>query len=168
MNLKLRRAEKKDMHSVLELIKELAIFEQEPNAVKITEEDLIKDGFGKSPAFKAFVAEMDNVIVGMALYYERYSTWEGRSIHLEDLVVKENCRSKGVGNALYTNVLKYAYDNNFKRVEWEVLDWNTRAIDFYKSTGATIFKNWRVAQIDEAALKKFVLSKSQSENNNKK
>ena len=160
MNLKLRRAEKKDMHSVLELIKELAIFEQEPNAVKITEEDLIKDGFGKSPAFKAFVAEMDNVIVGMALYYERYSTWEGRSIHLEDLVVKENFRGIGVGNALYTKVLKYAYDNDFKRVAWEVLDWNTRAIDFYKSTGATIFKNWRVAQIDENALKKFVLSKN--------
>ena len=135
----------------------MAIFEHEPNAVKITEEDLINDGFGKSPAFNAFVAELDNEIVGMALYYERYSTWEGRSIHLEDLVVQEKHRGKGIGSALYTKVLKYAYNNKFKRVEWEVLNWNTIAIDFYKSTGATIFEDWRVAQIDEEALKKFVL-----------
>jgi ribosomal protein S18 acetylase RimI-like enzyme len=157
MDLKLRSAEKNDMNSVLLLIKELAIFENEPNAVKITEEDLINDGFGKAPFFEVIVAELNNEIVGMALFYPRYSTWEGRSIHLEDLVVQEKHRGKGIGSALYTKVLKYAYNNKFKRVEWEVLNWNTIAIDFYKSTGATIFEDWRVAQIDEEALKKFVL-----------
>lgn len=160
MDLKLRRAVKNDMGSVLQLIKELAIFEQEPDAVKITEEDLINDGFGNTPSFIVFVAELDKKIVGIALFYQRYSTWKGKSIHLEDLIVQKKHRGKGIGNKLYAMVLNYAYENNFKRVAWEVLDWNTVAIDFYESTGATVFKDWRIAQMDEDALKKFVLSKS--------
>ncbi|MEN8125616.1 MAG: GNAT family N-acetyltransferase [Bacteroidota bacterium] len=156
MKFKLRNAKQTDMRSVLFLIKELATFEKEPHAVELTENDLIKDGFGKEPAFKAFVAEADNEIVGMALFYQRYSTWKGKTIHLEDLIVKQEFRGKGIGNALYTKVLKYAFKNNFKRVAWEVLDWNKVAIDFYKSTGAKVFDDWKVAQIDESALKSFV------------
>jgi len=156
MDLKLRRSEKKDMNFVLKLIKELAIFEREPDAVKITEEELIRDGFGKSPAFKVFVAELDGEIVGMALFYQRYSTWTGKSIHLEDLVVSKNYRGKGIGSKLYAKVLHYAFEHNFKRVAWEVLDWNKVAIDFYRSTGAVIFEDWRVAQMDEIGLSKFV------------
>ncbi len=159
MDLKLRRSEKKDMNSVLKLIKELAIFEHEPDAVKITEEELIRDGFGESPAFKVFVAEFNDEIVGMALFYQRYSTWKGKSIHLEDLIVSKNYRGKGIGSKLYEKVLHYAFDNNFKRVAWEVLNWNKVAIDFYKSTGATIFEEWRVAQLDEVGLKNFVSNK---------
>jgi len=158
MSLKLRKAVKADMGSVLILIKELATFEKEPEAVEVTVDELIKDGFGESPAFKVFVAELDNKIVGMALFYQRYSTWKGKSIHLEDLVVQEDHRGKGIGNALYTKVLKYAYVHNFKRVVWDVLDWNMVAIDFYKSTGASILKEWQVVHMNEIALKKFVES----------
>ncbi len=160
MDFKLRKAKRTDMRSVLLLIKELALFEKEPEAVVITEKTLIDDCFGDKPKFQVFVAELDNVIVGMALFYERYSTWKGKSLHLEDLIVQKKHRGKGIGNALYTKVLKYAYDHNFKRVAWEVLDWNKVAIDFYKSTGATVFDDWRVAQINEKALKSFVKKQS--------
>ncbi|VAV84545.1 N-acetyltransferase [hydrothermal vent metagenome] len=156
MELKLRKAVKSDMYSVLELIKELAIFENEPEAVSISEQTLIDDGFGEKPAFKVFVAELENKIVGMALFYERYSTWKGKSIHLEDLIVQNNHRGKGIGLSLYTKVLKYAHVNQFKRVAWEVLDWNKVAIDFYKSTGAKVFDLWRVAQIDEISITKYL------------
>ena len=156
MNLKLRNAKITDMKSVLSLIQELAKFEKEPDAVEITENILINDGFGENPKFTVFVAEADEKVVGMALFYERYSTWKGKSLHLEDLIVSEKYRGKGIGNALYTKVLKFAYNNDFKRVAWEVLEWNKVAVNFYKSTGATVFSDWRVAQINEKALKKFV------------
>ena len=156
MNLKLRNAKSIDMNSVLRLIKELALFEKEPDSVEITEQTLLEDGFGEKPKFQVFVAEIDHKIVGMALFYERYSTWKGKALHLEDLIVQEKYRGKGIGNALYTKVLKYAYNNGFKRVAWEVLDWNKVAIDYYLSTGANVFDDWRVAQINEIALEKFV------------
>jgi ribosomal protein S18 acetylase RimI-like enzyme len=143
------------MPSVLRLIKELAKFENEPEAVEVTVENLINSGFKKKPAFKVYVAEKEERIVGMALFYERYSTWKGKAIHLEDLIVEEEFRGKGIGNALYTEVLKYAYKNNFKRVAWEVLDWNTPAIDFYESTGAKLLKEWRVVHMDEKSLYHF-------------
>jgi GNAT superfamily N-acetyltransferase len=144
------------MVSVLKLIKELALFEKEPEAVEITETTLLEDGFGKKPLFQVFVAELDDKIVGMALFYERYSTWKGKALHLEDLIVRKEQRGKGIGNALYSEVLKYAYDHDFKRVAWEVLDWNKVAIDYYISTGAVVFDEWRVAQINEKALEIFV------------
>ena len=156
MNLKLRNAKRTDMKSVLQLIKELALFENEPEAVEINEKTLIHDGFGDKPKFQIFVAELDDEIVGMALFYPRYSTWKGKALHLEDLIVKEEYRGKSIGNALYTKVLQFAFENGFKRVAWEVLDWNKVAIDFYKSTGAEVFDEWRVAQIDENALTRFV------------
>lgn len=156
MPIKLRQAIKSDMKSVLALIKELAAFENEPDAVEITVDTLIKDGFGKYSSFKVFVAELENQIVGMALFYPRYSTWKGKSLHLEDLIVQKKYRGRGIGNELYTMVLKYAYDNNFNRVAWEVLDWNKVAIDFYKSTGAKVFDEWRIAQIDKISTKSYI------------
>ncbi len=156
MNLKLRNAKRTDMGSVLKLIKELALFEKEPEAVEITKETLLEDGFGEKPKFQVFVAELNEEIVGMALFYPRYSTWKGKALHLEDLIVQEKHRGKGIGNALYAKVLKYAYDFDFKRVAWEVLDWNKVAIDYYISTGAVVFDDWRVAQISEKALESFV------------
>ena len=133
MSFNIRLGEKKDMPSVLDLIIELAVFEKEPDAVEITLADLVRDGFSEKSMFKVFVAEQDNKIIGIALFYERYSTWKGRTIHLEDLIVTKNKQKIGAGKALYSAVLKYAYDNNFNRVSWEVIDWNTNAIDFYKS-----------------------------------
>ena len=156
MSFTIRIGEKKDVQSLLDLIVELAIFEKEPEAVKITIEDLLKDGFSDNPKFKFFVAEEGNTIIGIALFYERYSTWKGRTIHLEDLMVTKKRQKIGAGKALYTAVLKYAYDNNFNRVAWEVIDWNENAINFYKSTGATYLNNWSVVQMNKENLEKFI------------
>tara|TARA_B100000780_G_scaffold160001_1_gene111818 strand:- start:4320 stop:4799 length:480 start_codon:yes stop_codon:yes gene_type:complete len=156
MSFNIRLGEKKDMPSVLDLITELAVFEKEPDAVEITVADLVRDGFSENPMFKVFVAEQDNKIIGIALFYERYSTWKGRTIHLEDLIVTKNKQKIGAGKALYLAVLKSAYDNNFNRVSWEVIDWNTNAIDFYKSTGATYLNDWSVVQMNKENLEKFI------------
>ncbi|MEO9571412.1 MAG: GNAT family N-acetyltransferase [Polaribacter sp.] len=156
MDFIVRQGEKKDMQSVLDLITELAVFEKEPNAVEITVEDLLIDGFSENPQFKIFVAEQQNKIIGIALFYERYSTWKGKTIHLEDLIVTKQKQKIGAGKALYTAVLKYAFDNNYKRVAWEVIDWNTNAVEFYKSTGATYLNDWSVVQMNKENLAKFI------------
>jgi GNAT superfamily N-acetyltransferase len=156
MDFTVRLGEKKDMQSVLDLITELAVFEKEPDAVEITVEDLVRDGFSANPKFKIYVAEQENTIIGIALFYERYSTWKGRAIHLEDLIVTKSKQKIGAGKALYTAVLKYALDNNFNRVAWEVIDWNTNAIDFYKSTGATYLNDWSVVQMNKENLVNFI------------
>ena len=156
MGFRVRLGEEKDMQSVLNLITELAVFEKEPDAVEITVDDLIRDGFSDIPKFKVYVAEQENTIIGIALFYERYSTWKGRTIHLEDLIVTKSKQKIGAGKALYTAVLKYALDNNYNRVAWEVIDWNTNAVDFYKSTGATYLNDWSVVQMDKENLVKFI------------
>jgi GNAT superfamily N-acetyltransferase len=154
--MKIRKGQKKDMNAVLDLIKELAVFEKEPNAVLVTVADLERDGFGKNPLFHTFVAEVNEEIVGMALYYYRYSTWKGRTIHLEDLVVKENSRAKGCGIALYSEVIAQGKRDGVRRIEWNVLDWNTPAINFYEKSGAKVFKDWLVAQMDENGIDNFL------------
>ena len=154
--MRIRDAKKEDMPDVLELIKELAAFEKEPDAVETTVETLEKEGFGKQPLFHAFVAEVDGKIEGMALIYYRFSTWKGRTLHLEDLIVREEKRGTGLGNALYKKVIQYAKEQGVKRVEWVVLDWNQHAIDFYERSGATILKDWHTVQMDEAKMIKFV------------
>ncbi|MES2241013.1 MAG: GNAT family N-acetyltransferase [Bacteroidota bacterium] len=154
--MNIREGRKEDMKAVLSLIQELAEFEKEPDAVKVTVEDLIRDGFGDQPLFYVFVAEIDSTIVGIAFYYYRYSTWKGKIIHLEDLVVKNNMRGKGVGYALYSEIIKQAQKDNVRRIDWNVLDWNTPAIDFYEKTGAKVLKEWHVAQMDEAGIADFI------------
>lgn len=152
----IRDARKKDMPAVLELIKELAAFEKEPDAVITTVATLETEGFGKNPLFHVFVAEVDGKIEGMALVYYRFSTWKGRTLHLEDLIVREEKRGTGLGNLLYRKVIAYAQEQGLKRVEWVVLDWNTHAIDFYKRSGADILKGWYTVQMDEYGITKFV------------
>lgn len=159
MDLIIRSGERHDMSSVLKLIKELAVFEKEPNAVKVTVDDLIENGFKDNPAFFTFVAELDGVIVGMALFYKRFSTWVGSSIHLEDLIVTEKFRGKGIGKVLYDKVLEFALQKGVKRVEWEVLDWNKPAINFYKSTGAIMLENWHLCQIHNESIAKYLEKK---------
>ena len=156
MAIILRIAEKSDMGAVLELIKELAVFEKEESAVEITESDLIRDGFDKERRFKVFLAEEEGEVLGMALIYDRYSTWKGRVIHLEDLIVRQKHRNRGIGGALYKEVMNYAYGQGVKRVCWEVLDWNQVAIDFYASTGARILPGWQVVHMDEKSLGTYV------------
>ena len=150
-----------DMPAVLELIKELAAFEKEPGAVVITVADLEHDGFGDSPLFQTFVAEIDGNIIGMALFYYRYSTWKGKTIHLEDLIVKESFRGTGAGSALYREVMHFAKAQGLRRVEWAVLDWNTPAINFYEKSGAKILETWRTVQMDEQGLVNFTLTLQQ-------
>jgi GNAT superfamily N-acetyltransferase len=152
----IRKAKRNDMASVLKLITELAIFEREPEAVVVTVDDLQRDGFGDNPLFHTFVAENEGVIVGMALYYYRYSTWKGKTIHLEDLIVTENMRGTGLGFALYKEIIAQGKRDKVRRIEWNVLDWNTPAIDFYEKSGARILEDWRVAQMDETGIDDFL------------
>ncbi len=159
MSFIVRKGQKEDMAAVLELIVELAVFEKLPNEVEITEEDLLRDGFSEHPKFDVFVAEQNENIVGAALFYERYSTWKGRIIHLEDLIVTQEKRGLGIGMELYKAVLKHGYDLGCKRITWDVLNWNTPAKDFYKSTGATILEDWQVVHMREDALQHFIEAK---------
>lgn len=163
--MNIRRGTKNDMKAVHDLIQELAIFEKEPDAVVVTVADLERDGFGENPLFYTFVAEVEGdssdseqakQIVGMALYYYRYSTWKGRTIHLEDLIVKEKMRGSGLGLALYTKIIEQGKADNVRRIEWNVLDWNTPAIDFYKKSGAKILADWDVVQMDEQGINDFL------------
>ncbi len=163
----IRKGISSDMPSVLALIKELAVFEKEPDAVEVTVDDLIRDGFSENPLFYCFVAEeviessLENYskqIIGIALYYYRYSTWKGKTIHLEDLIVREDKRGNGVGMALYGEVIRQGKLDNVRRIEWAVLDWNTPAINFYKKTGANVLTDWHLVQMDENGIKAFLNS----------
>jgi GNAT superfamily N-acetyltransferase len=156
MNFTVRKGKIEDVEAVLRLITELAVFENEPNAVEVTAENLKKDGFSENPKFQFFVAEEDGAIIGLAFFYERYSTWKGPTIHLEDLIVTESKRKSGVGKALYAEVMKYAHKNDYNRVAWEVLDWNENAIKFYENSGAKVLRDWNVAQMDKENLAKFI------------
>jgi GNAT superfamily N-acetyltransferase len=155
----IRKGTAADMNGVLALIKELAVFEKEPEAVVITVEDLIRDGFGAHPLFSVFVAEKEQEIVGIALYYYRYSTWKGKTIHLEDLVVKESMRGTGLGLALYSAIIEQGKTDGVRRIEWNVLDWNTPAVNFYENSGAKVLDDWRVVQMDQQGIDAFLEKK---------
>ena len=152
----IRQGTKEDMPAVLDLIKQLALFEKEPDAVVISVQDLVRDGFGETPMFSTFVAEVENEIIGAALFYFRYFTWKGKTIHLEDLIVTENKRGTGAGFALYSEVIKEGKRQNVRRIEWNVLDWNEPAIRFYEKSGAKVFEDWRTVQMDENAINEFL------------
>ncbi|HBB48265.1 MAG TPA: GNAT family N-acetyltransferase [Flavobacteriaceae bacterium] len=158
----IRFAKKDDAAAILRLIQGLADFEKASEQVTITVDDLLRDGFGTVPKFWCFVAEIQveaaTQIVGMALFYNRYSTWKGPTIHLEDLMVQEEFRGQGVGTALYRAVLSFAKERKVRRVNWEVLDWNTPAIEFYEKSGADVLKQWHVVSMDDKALESYLES----------
>jgi GNAT superfamily N-acetyltransferase len=154
----IREGKREDMPAVLGLIKELAAFEREPDAVVVTVEELVRDGFGENPLFHTFVAEADGEVIAMALFYYRYSTWKGKTLHLEDLIVKEDRRGTGAGSALYKEVIKFAKADGVRRVEWVVLNWNTHAIEFYERSGAAILHDWLTVQMNEEGITKFTLA----------
>lgn len=156
MKFNIRFATQSDMPKVLELIKELAVFEKEPDAVIVTEKDLIEHGFGKNPLFTCFVAEREQEIVAIALIYFRFSTWKGKTVHLEDLIVKQELRGQGLGTLLLDEVIKYGYSQGVQRICWEVLDWNTSAINFYEKQGAKMLKDWYLAQLEGDAIKNYI------------
>tara|TARA_B100000941_G_scaffold289860_1_gene270261 strand:- start:2250 stop:2732 length:483 start_codon:yes stop_codon:yes gene_type:complete len=153
-NVKIKFAVKSDMRQVLNLIKELALFEKSPDQAILTVEDLVRDGFGKIKLFECFIAQIKNEIVGIALFYPRYSTWCGKTFHLEDLIVSKKWKSKGIGTALYNKFLSYSLKKNVNRVEWVVLNWNKNAIDFYNKSGAKTLDDWRVVQMTKEDIKK--------------
>lgn len=156
MDFSIRDAQKEDMAQVLQLVHELAAFENEDNAVEVTKEDLVKDGFGESKRFHCFVAEREEEIVGIALVYPRYSTWKGPVIHLEDLIVSEKMRGSGLGTALLNEVVKYGHKLGVRRICWEVLDWNEPAIKFYEKKGAKVMRDWDVVQLDELGISEYI------------
>jgi GNAT superfamily N-acetyltransferase len=154
--MNVRPARLEDMGPVLDLIRELAVFEREPHAVEVSQADLERDGFGPEVRFTCFVAEDASGIQGMALCYPRYSTWKGMVMHLEDLIVTETARGKGAGSALLTQVIRFAHDQGARRVSWEVLDWNDPAIDFYESRGARVLRDWDVVQLDAEGIESYL------------
>ena len=148
MDFQIRNATLDDIPFVLELIHELAEFEKEPKAVQVNEVELSRDF--ELNLFECLIAENETEgIMGIALFYNRYSTWKGKTIHLEDLIVKHKFRSLGIGKKLLDNVIEKAKTEKLRRVEWAVLDWNKDAINFYEKVGAEVFKNWYVVQLDE-------------------
>ena len=156
MDFAIRDATTEDMPSVLGLIKELAEFEKEPNAVEVTVEELQNDGFGKNPAFKCFVAETDGKVAGTAIVFNRFSTWKGKILHLEDLVVSQEMRGRGIGTALLDRVVQHGYNLGVKRINWEVLDWNEGAIKLYEAKGAKILRDWDVVHLNEQGIKNYI------------
>tara|TARA_B100001741_G_scaffold285567_1_gene261839 strand:- start:90 stop:551 length:462 start_codon:yes stop_codon:yes gene_type:complete len=140
--INIRKGEKDDLPFVLELIKELADYEKCLHKVNVQISDLEKDGFGHNPLFYFLVAEKDTQIIGMALYYIHYSTWDGKCLFLEDFIVQKKFRRKGVGKLLFNKIIDIAKKKKFNRVMWQVLNWNKTAINFYKKYNAEISDNW--------------------------
>ena len=141
-NLIIRKGAPNDVPSLLKLIKELAIYEKAENEVIVTEDILLRDGFGDNPLYHLVVAEYEGEVMGIALYYYAYSTWKGRYLYLEDFVVKESMRGKGIGKPLFEYLVNIAKDEGVKRMGWQVLDWNEPAIEFYKRKNATLDAEW--------------------------
>lgn len=156
MEIKIRKAIIEDSPAILALIKELAVFEKEPDAVEVNLKTIQNDGFGATPLFQCFVAEVAKKVVGMALFYPRYSTWKGPTFHLEDLIVTENMKGKGVGTKLYSAFIEYGYQQGAGRIEWAVLDWNEPAISFYKNSGASILSDWFTVQMNTAQMSAYL------------
>ena len=142
MQINIREATKADCPRLMELIHELALFEKAPQEVTVSLQEFEDAGFGKNPVWKAFVAETDDFIAGFALYYVRYSTWKGRRLYLEDLIITESMRGKGLGKLLFNKVIEETKAKNYSGMVWQVLDWNQPAIDFYNKYGATLEADW--------------------------
>ena len=142
MEIVIRKGVKQDLPQVLNLVKELAIYEKAPLEVTVTIQDMELDGFGDNPIFKFFVAEADNKIVGMSLYYIKYSTWKGKCIFLEDIIVNEPFRKFGIGKKLFDEVVKVAKEMKVERLEWQVLEWNETAIKFYEKLNSNFDSEW--------------------------
>jgi len=139
---KIRNGIKPDLPRVLELIMELAVFEKALDQVSNTVERMEEDGFGSNPIYGFFVAEREHEIVGLSLYYYRYSTWKGKRLYLEDIIVTEKERGKGIGKMLFEHTMKFALEQNCTGMMWQVLDWNAPAIDFYKKYGTKLDDEW--------------------------
>lgn len=142
MNIHIRAAVQQDCPRLLELINELAVYEKAPEEVTVTLEEFEAAGFGERPVWKAFVAECDGVVQGFALYYIRYSTWKGCRLYLEDFLVTEEMRGRGIGKLLFDRIVREANEKGFNGMTWQVLDWNEPAINFYNKYQAHLEAGW--------------------------
>ena len=140
--MKIRRAHREDCPRLLELVKELATYERAPDEVTVSLAHFEESGFGKTPVWWAFVAEDDETVVGFALYYIRYSTWKGQRMYLEDIMVTQSMRQKGIGGLLFERLIKEAKERNLNGIVWQVLEWNEPAISFYKKYHSTFDNEW--------------------------
>ena len=155
MGTKIRPATAADVPQILDFIRALATYEREPDAVTATEAGLLRDGFGASPFYLCHIAERDGEPAGFALYFFNYSTWKGcPGLYLEDLFVQPEFRGLGIGKALLQQVAAFAVEKGCPRLQWEVLDWNTPAIDFYKAMGAEFLDEWRNVRVSGEALRR--------------
>ena len=146
--LTIRPATPADVPLILEFIRELAEYERDPQAAVATSADLLRDGFGSEPKFRVDIAEWSGEPAGFAFYFWNYSTWQGRpGLYLEDLFVRPRFRGKGIGKALLVHLARVAIKNNCGRLVWQVLDWNTPAIEFYQSLGAETMKEWLTMRV---------------------
>lgn len=151
--LSIRPACPADAPLILDLIRALALYEREPSAVLATEEQLLEHGFGPNPKFRCVIAEWDGKPAGFALFFYNFSTWKGRpGIYLEDLFVYPEYRKKNIGKGLLLHLAKIAVEEGCGRYEWQVLDWNTPSIDFYRGLGATMLKEWLTMRVEGEAL----------------
>lgn len=142
MSFIIRRAVKEDCSRLLELVKELALYEKAPQEVTVTEEHFTESGFGPNPVWWAFVAELNGRVEGFALYYVRFSTWKGQRMYLEDILVTEQLRGKGAGRLLMNRLIEEARERGFSGMVWQVLEWNEPAINFYKKYNAAFDAEW--------------------------
>lgn len=142
MSILIRRALQEDCPRLLELVRELAVYERAPEEVTVTLEHFTESGFGEKPVWWAFVAEENGIIQGFALYYIRYSTWKGQAMYLEDILVTESARGRGIGKQLFDRLIEEAKEKKLKRIIWQVLEWNEPAIGFYKKYNADFDKEW--------------------------
>ncbi len=147
-----RLGTKEDIPGVLALIKELAEYEKASDQVALTEDQMLKDGFGRQPLYQFLVAESEGVIVGLSLFYPRYSTWKGKGLYLEDLVVTKSFRGRGLGEKLMIETAKIARDEQCTGLYWQVLNWNNPAIEFYKKWGARFDDEWINCKLDQNTL----------------
>ena len=155
-DLIIRKGAQSDIPEVLSLIRELAEYERALDSVEVTEEQLVADGFGSSPLYEFLIATQDGQIIGMSLYYYRYSTWKGKGLYLEDLIVREAFRGDGVGKKLLLETARLAREQQCTGMYWQVLDWNTPAIDFYRSLGSEFDREWINCKLDRNGLEKIV------------
>lgn len=157
----IRPATPADVPLMLAFIHELAEFEREPHSVKMTEEQLLEDGFGNDPQYESLIAEWDGAPAGWAHFFPIYSTWRGRGLHLEDLFVRPQFRGRGIGKALLRRVAAIAAEKGCTKLQWEVLDWNQPAIDFYHSIGGFMLNEWRIMRVTGDALAALAASETE-------